>query len=55
MLGKIRGSKKRERPNMRWIDYIKEAIGVSLQQLSRAVEDRTLWTPFIHSVPRGQS
>ena len=35
---------------MRWIDSIKEAIGVSLQDLSRAVEDRTWWTSLIHSV-----
>lgn len=38
MLGKIEG-----RPNMKWIDSIKEAIGMSLQELHRAVEDRTLW------------
>ena len=41
MLGKIEGSRKRGRPNMRWTDSIKEATGVSLQLLSRAVGDRT--------------
>ena len=41
MLGRAEGSRKRGRPNMRWIDSIKEAIGMSLQELSRAVEDRT--------------
>ena len=30
MLGKIEGSRKRGRPNMRWIDSVKEAIGMSL-------------------------
>lgn len=34
---KIEGSRKKERPNMRWIYSIKEAIGVSLQEQSRAV------------------
>ena len=31
---------------MRWTDSVKEATGVSLQELGRAVEDRTLWTPL---------
>ena len=50
MPGKVEGSTKRGRPNMRWIDSIKEAIGMSLQKLSRVVEDRALWT-LIHRVP----
>lgn len=29
---------------MKWIDSIKEAIGMSLQELSRAIQDRNLWT-----------
>lgn len=37
MLGKIESDIKRERPNMRWVDSIKEATGVSLQELSWAV------------------
>ena len=41
MLGKVESSRKRGRPNMRWIDFIKEAIGMSLQELSKVVEDRT--------------
>lgn len=40
--GKSRDSRKRGRANMRWIDSIKEAIGISLQKLHRAAEDRTL-------------
>ena len=31
MLGNIEGNRKRERPDVRWIDSIKEAIGRSLQ------------------------
>lgn len=47
MLEKIEGSRKRGRPNVRWIDSLKEAIGMSLQELSRAV-DRTLGTsPYL--------
>ena len=42
MLGKLEGSMKRVKTSIKWIDFIKEAIGMSLQELSRAVEDRTL-------------
>lgn len=49
MLGKIEGSKKRERPNMSWIDSMEEAIGMHLQELNRAVEDRTCWTSLTGS------
>lgn len=38
MLGKTEGSSKRARLNMREIDSLKEATGLSLQELSRAVE-----------------
>ena len=41
LVGKIEGSRKRGRANMRWIDSVKESIGMSLQALSRTVEDRT--------------
>ena len=37
MLGKVEGSRKRGCPNKRWIDSTQEAIGMSLQKLSRAV------------------
>ena len=35
MLGKTGGSRKKRRPSMRCIDFIKEATGMSLQELSR--------------------
>lgn len=44
MLGKTEDSRKRGRPNARWISSPKEARGLCLQELSRAA-DRTLWTP----------
>ena len=40
---------------MSWIDSIKEAIGVSVQELSRAAANRILWASFIHGVIRCQS
>lgn len=43
MLGKIEGNRKRERPTVRWIDSIEEATDMNLEELSRAVEGKTLW------------
>lgn len=40
--GKIKGTRKRGRRNMRWIDSIIEAIGMGLQTLSCVVEQRIL-------------
>ena len=31
MLGNVEGCRRRGRPNMKWIESIKEAIGMSLQ------------------------
>lgn len=53
-LGKIEGSRETGRPNMRQIDSMKEAIGVSPQELSRAVKNRTLWTSVMRWVVRSQ-
>ena len=53
--GKVEGRRTRGRPNRRWIDSLKEAVGMSLQKLSRAAGDRTLWTALIHQVARRQS
>lgn len=55
MLGKTEGSSKRARLNMREIDSLKEATGLSLQELSRAVEDGTLRTASIHGLARSRT
>lgn len=55
MLGKTEGSGKRGRPNTRWTDSVKKAIGMSLQELSGDVEDRTLQTKLIRKVARSQN
>ena len=50
MQGKVGGSRKRRRANTRWIDSFKGPTGLSLQRLSRAVEDRAFGDlPFIGS------
>ena len=40
MLGKVEGNKKRGGPNTRWIESLKEATGLSLEELRRAVGER---------------
>ena len=47
MLRKIEGRRKKGTPNMRLIDSLKEAMGMSLQELSRPIADKTLWTSLI--------
>lgn len=47
MLGKTEGSRQRGRPNLRWIDSIKETTDPSLHDLSKAVNDRTFWRTII--------
>ena len=44
------GGRKRGKPSMRWADSIEEATHMSVQELSRAVKNSTLWTPLIHWV-----
>ena len=55
MLEKVEGGRKQGRPSMRWIDSIIDAIVMSVQEPSRAVEDWTLWTSLLHRVSKNQS
>ena len=50
MLGKVEGSRKRGKPNVRWI-LPKGATGLSLQELKRTAEDRAFWRLLIHRFP----
>ena len=38
MLGKVEGSRKRGRQNTRWVDSLKEATRLSLQELSLRID-----------------
>ena len=49
--GKMRRQQEKRNPNTSWTDSIKEAEGLSLQEMSRAGEDRTLGTSLIHKSP----
>jgi hypothetical protein len=43
MLGQVEGHSKQGKPRMRWLDSIKEATGLRLEDLREAVQDRKKW------------
>ena len=40
MLGQVEGHRKQVKPRMRWLDSIKEATGLRLEDLRETVEER---------------
>ena len=42
MLGQVEGHRKQGKPRMRWLDSIKEATGLRLEDLREAVQDRKM-------------
>ncbi|XP_077175900.1 FAST kinase domain-containing protein 1, mitochondrial isoform X3 [Paroedura picta] len=55
MPGKSEGSRKRRRANLRWIDSTREATIHSLEDLSKAVNNRKFWRSLIHRVTQSQN
>jgi len=47
MLGQVEGHRKQGKPRMRWLDSIKEATGLGLEDLRETVQDRKKWRTLV--------
>jgi hypothetical protein len=54
MLGKVEGHRKQGKTRMRWLDSIKEATGLRLEDLKEAVQDRKKWRMLVEENPRNR-
>ena len=52
MLGMGNGKRKKGRPRIRWVDEVKEALGLSLQALKEEVGDRDRSRKMVKSAAR---
>jgi len=54
MLGQVEGHRKQGKPRMRWLDGIKEATGLRLEDLREAVQDRKKWRILVEQKTRNR-
>jgi len=54
MLGQVAGHRKQEKPRMRWLDSIKEATGLLLEDLREAVQYRKKWRTLVEEKTRNR-
>ena len=52
--GQVAGQRKQEKPRMRWLDSIKEATGLRLEDLKEAVKDRKKWRTLVEEKTRNR-
>jgi hypothetical protein len=54
MLEQAAGHRKQGKPRMRWLDSIKEATGLRLEDLREAVQDRKNWRTLVEEKTRNR-
>jgi len=54
MLGQVEGHRKQGKPWMRWLDSIKEATSLRLEDLKEAVQDRKKWHTLVEEKNRNR-
>ena len=54
VLGQFAGQRKQGKPRMRWLDSIKEATGLRLEDLREAVQDRKKWRNLVEEKTRNR-
>jgi len=54
MLGQVEGRRKQGKPWMRWLDSIKEATSLRLEDLREAVQDRKKWRTLMEEKTRNR-
>jgi len=54
MLRQVEGHRKQGKPRIRWLDSIKEATGLRLEDLREAVQDRKKWHTLVEDKTRNR-
>jgi hypothetical protein len=54
MLGQVAGYRRQRKPQMRWLDSIKEDTGLRLDALKEAVQDRKKWHMLVEEKTRNK-
>jgi len=54
ILGRVAGHRRQGKPRMRWLDSIKEATGLRLEDIKEAVQDRKKWRTLVEEKTRNR-
>jgi hypothetical protein len=54
MLGHVEGQSRQEKPRMRWLDSIREATSLQLEDVRQAVQDRKKWRTLVKEKTRNE-